>query len=672
VSPGLAPRAGTRAAASAGADNRYSASVDTLTEVFRAGGTLASHFPEYTYRESQHRMAEIVWDSFAAHGHVALEAGTGIGKTFAYLIPVLMAGRRTIISTGTKTLQDQLFGKDLPALGGALGRSASVAVLKGRGNYLCWHRLELARADLARAREDRHILEALAAWGRSSLTGDLSEIEDLQDDFGLRAEVTSTADNCLGARCPSYDRCFVAEARRRAQESQIVVVNHHLLLADLSLKESGFGELLGDADSVVVDEAHLLPDIAQQFFGMSATTREIDRLGRDVAVELAPLKTVDDIHARLNGLGRWLGEFRILSRPLDGRSPWHSLPGRLKEALDECSAELAALGQTLASLEAPPPGLVRCAERCVDIASRIDHILGSDGEDGIRWVEAGKYSIGIHWTPIEVGDALAVRIGEQGGNWIFTSATLAVADAFDHFLSRVGLADAVTAVLPSPFDYRSNARIYIPEGLPDPRNPDYTDALMDRVWPLVDAAGGGAFMLFTSYRALHAAAEWLRHRPTPGRVLIQGEGSRSQLLEQFRETPSAVLLGTGSFWQGVDVRGPALRVVVIDKLPFAAPNDPLVAARAQAIRRDGGDPFVEFQLPQAVLALKQGIGRLIRDYGDRGLIVLGDPRLRTRSYGNVFLSSLPDAPLVDAFDEALEYAESLQPIFEPLHESAGG
>jgi ATP-dependent DNA helicase DinG len=343
---------------------------------------------------------------------------------------------------------------------------------------------------------------------------------------------------------------------------------------------------------------------------------------------------------------------------LAGRVAWAAAPPLVREGLRELSKALRELADLLAEF-ADWQGLARCRERCNEAAARLETIAAADDGEGLRWLEFGAGAFGAHWTPLDIGAALAQRIDDQAGTWVFTSATLAVGDDFQHFLGRIGVRAPITDVLPSPFDYANNARLYVPEGLPEPRDPAHIPALMASVWPLLDAAGGGAFLLFTSYRALRAAQQWLAARRAPGPVLVQGEGARSQLLEQFRAAGNAILLGTGSFWQGVDVRGQALRIVVIDKLPFAAPDDPLVQARVAAIRRAGGDPFVEFQLPQAVLTLKQGVGRLIRDFADRGLIVLGDPRLRTRPYGRLFIASLPPMPQLTAPEEVLEYAASL-------------
>ncbi|HLF11998.1 MAG TPA: ATP-dependent DNA helicase [Gammaproteobacteria bacterium] len=648
----------------------------TLANIFSPGGALARRLPGFTYREAQQRMAELVWQALESGEHAAIEAGTGIGKTFAYLLPVLLAGRRAIISTGTRTLQDQLFARDLPMLGAVVGRPAEVALLKGRSNYLCWHRLETALNDGLRDAQTMAALRALSDWGHGSHSGDLTELEDLSEDHALRSVVTSTVDNCLGSHCAFFDRCFVLEARRRAQQAQVVIVNHHLLLADLALKEAGFGELLPGADAVIVDEAHQLPDIAQQFFGVSVSTRELELLAREVLAEARltaiDAETRDELDATAGAVLRSVVETRIAAGSTIGRIPWIAAPPRLRDALPDCRQPLDALQEVLERIEeAGSEGLRNCLERCRNGALRLRSIAAVDPEEGLRWFDLATGAVTAHSTPLDIGTALAARIEAQSGAWIFTSATLAVGEDFTHFLQRIGIGTAATCVLPSPFDYANNARLYVPQGLPDPSDDSYVVSLMAAVWPLVQAIRGGAFLLFTSYRALHRAQEWIERQPTPGRILVQGRGPRSELLQEFRAAGNAILLGTGSFWQGVDVRGPALRLVVIDKLPFAVPSDPLVQARVEAIRRDGGDAFKQFQLPQAVLSLKQGVGRLIRDFDDRGLIVIGDPRLRTRSYGRVFLASLPSMPLLEELTEALEFATSLVEAPDDLPARAG-
>ncbi len=641
--------------------------MNAIAEVFDPDGALCACLPGYRYREAQQQMAELIWAASAKRSHVAVEAGTGIGKTFAYLVPALLAGRRTIVSTGTKPLQDQIFSKDLPALANAIGRPVKLVVLKGRNNYLCWHRLELAQADTSLTGESRDLVAALPGWARTHATGDISELPDLDSDFSVRARVTSTVDNCVGNKCEFIDKCFVAAARREAQSASIVIVNHHLLLADLALKESGFGDLLGDADTVIVDEAHMLPEIAQQFFGVSASTREVEFLLRDIQAELLTMNAEVRPQAESAALTGTIMELRRLCGRSEGRRRWHEVPHQLLASFVAYSSALKDLAASLQGISPTPAGLTRCIERLSDHARRTDTILEGNDEAALRWLEVNQRSLVIHSTPLEFGAELYSRIVAQGGNWVFASATLAVGDNFDHFLDRVGVTDAITAVLPSPFDYAAHARLYVPEGLPDPLDSEHVASLMNHVWPLVEAMQGGVFFLFTSHRALQAAHAWIELRAAPGPVLVQGHGSRTELLQDFREAGDAVLLGTSSFWQGIDVRGSALRMVVIDKLPFAAPNDPYVEARVQAIQKRGGNPFMEFQLPQAVLSLKQGVGRLIRDYDDRGIIVIGDPRLRTRRYGRIFMDSLPPARQVDGFDEALEFAASLLPFGESAH-----
>jgi len=639
-----------------------------IADIFSPDGALAASLPGFSYRKAQQEMATLVADALSMGKHAAIEAGTGIGKTFAYLVPVLVSGRRAIISTGTRTLQDQLFARDLPLLGALLGRPVRIALLKGRGNYLCWHRLEAALHDGTRDAATLAELRAIANWGRASARGDLTELEDLENDDGLRGAITSTVDNCLGSKCDFYDQCFVAEARRDAQAADVVIVNHHLLLADLALKDGGFGELLPGADAVIVDEAHQLPDVAQQFFGLSASTREIESLLRDLNVEARGVGVAGEVEQAASDVARAVLDLRRCSTSVPpGRTPWAAAPAALRDALPEVRRALETLREAVDGFADASAALANCAQRCADAAARVRFIAAADPDDGLRWFDFSTGAVAAHWTPFDVGAALAARIEAQGGAWVFASATLAVGEDFSHFLRRVGVDAQITRVLASPFDYERNARLYVPEALPDPSDESYVEELMGAVWPLIDAAGGGAFLLFTSYRALNRAETWLQRCATPGRVLVQGRGSRSELLNEFRRDGNAILLGTSSFWQGVDVRGPALRLVVIDKLPFASPGDPLVQARIDAIRRANGDAFTEFQLPQAVLALKQGVGRLIRDFDDRGLVVLGDPRLRTRGYGRLFLASLPPMPVLDDHGSALVFAASLDPARSVEH-----
>ncbi len=631
-----------------------------LAEVFRPNGLLAEHLPGFTHREAQEEMGQLVWDALRERRHLAIEAGTGIGKTFAYLVPVLLSGKRAIISTGTRTLQDQIYDRDLPMLGAAIGRPVKVALLKGRNNYLCWHRLEIARQEGARSSKFANRLAEIESWARSGVTGDLAELVDLPEDNPMRGGITSTVDNCLGSRCEFFDDCFVVEARRRAQEADVVIVNHHLLLADLALKEEGFGELLPGADAVVVDEAHQLPDIAQQFFGVTVSSRELQRLARDVLAEARAAGLARQLEPLSDALVKSTGDARLVVGENSGRVPWEGCSAEFQQAVSVWWESLDKLGAALEGARDISPGLQNCWERCQESAMRLRTLNDADPR-GLRWVDASPHSLAVHWTPLDTGSELRQRIEAHGGTWVLTSATLAVGEDFSHFLGRVGIDGPRTRVLPSPFNYTDNARLYLPLGLPQPTEADFVPRLLSVVYPLVEAAGGGAFLLFTSYRALHEARRLLETRPGPGPLLVQRDGPRTELLRQFREAGDAVLLGTNSFWQGVDVKGSALRIVIIDKLPFASPGDPLIKARIDSIRNEGGDPFTQFQLPQAALALKQGVGRLIRDFDDRGLVVLCDPRLRARSYGRVFLESLPPMPLVEDSGEARAFAEVLRP-----------
>jgi len=654
---GNATYAGDLRAGSGGVSG-YSGAVTRLAEVFDSDGLLARHLPGFTRRAAQEDMACMVDEALSSCRHLALEAGTGIGKTFGYLVPVLLSGQRAAISTGTLTLQDQLFKRDLPLLGAVMGRPVRVALLKGRRNYLCRQRLETAQNGAVRDPNLLQGLQAVAQWARTSPSGDITEIHDFAGDRALMPWMTSTTENCLGSRCPYFDDCFVVEARRRAQAADVVVVNHHLLLADLTLKEAGFGNLLGEVEAVVVDEAHQLPGIAQQFFGVTVGSRELQNLARDIVAESLAVGVSGDLESLADGLVRAAADARVRLGEHRGRMPWEAHAPEMAESLAQWGHALGQLERALDPAREAHPALQRCWERCRDSILRLE-ALGDNESQDLRWVEISQRNLVAHSTPMDVGAELGARIQAHGGTWVFTSATLAVGDDFSHFLNRVGVEDALAEVLPSPFDYRENARLYLPQGLPQPAEPVYVESLLAGVWPLVEAAGGGAFVLFTSYRALYEARAWIGGRSLPGPLLVQGEGPRTELLTRFRDSGRAVLLGTSSFWQGVDVRGPALRLVIIDKLPFASPGDPLIRARLDAIRSGGGDPFNEFQLPQAVLALKQGVGRLIRDFADRGLVVICDPRLRTRRYGRVFLDSLPAMPILDELDQALEFVDTL-------------
>ncbi len=625
-------------------------------------GPLARVIENFESRREQQLMADWVGETLASRGTLAIEAGTGTGKTFAYLVPALLSGRQVIISTGTRTLQDQLFNRDLPTVAKALGRPVRVALLKGRANYLCLHRLELADAiqDLPGIHPpNARTMARIRRWSRETTTGDLAEVKSLRDTDPVRAAVTSTRENCLGNTCPSYSRCHVVAARREAQAADIVVVNHHLLLADLALKDEGFGELLPGAEAVILDEAHQVPEIAAQFFGREFSARQAALFTRDALVELSRIGLAGTAaRERLVDLETSIGDAAAAIAVSRERIEWAELPDSFLMALERIRESLAQVGQELSTADPQDPALRNCVRRGAKLAESLVTIADSGAQSGLRWVEAGKGGFTLAFTPFEVASRFGELMRDQGGAWIFTSATLAVGEDFSHFLGRIGAPTAHAVRIESPFDFESQALIYLPPDMPDPASRDYTGRVIAAALPLVAAAGGRSFLLFTSHRALGEAERLLDAMPGFRErfpMLVQGEAPRESLLRRFRELGNAVLLGTASFWEGVDVRGHALALVVIDKLPFAAPEDPLLKARLEGIRRRGGNPFQEFQLPQAVLALKQGFGRLIRDREDFGVVALCDPRLRSRGYGRLFMSSLPPAPVVTDVDEAASF-----------------
>ena len=595
-------------------------------------------------------MAVAVSQALMRSEPLIVEAGTGTGKTFAYLVPALLSGQSVIISTGTRTLQDQLFRRDLPLLAQALGLPVTVALLKGRSNYLCRHRLDLASRQgslLPGERATAHLLGRVARWAATTKSGDLSELTDLPENSSIWPSITSTRENCLGQECPQHSSCHVFDARRAAQAAQVVVVNHHLLLADLALKEEGFGDLLPGADAVILDEAHQIPDIAAQFFGLIWSVRKVQLLARDVAAELiAAGVQAPQVAAGVDELNVQLDELRRALPGPAGRHEWGQLPESFLEILPAIETALGELATLLEGLGAGA-GATNCARRAAVLNAGLAAIRATSDETGLRWVDAAQSGLTIHFTPFEIAARLREYVEARLCAWIFTSATLAIAGDFSHFANRIGLPEARTLHIDSPFDYADQARIFLPPGMPEPQSPDYAAAFIEACAPLIEASGGRAFLLYTSYRGLAEGVTALKRRfpDPPFPILVQGQAPREALLRQFRDLGNAVLLATGSFWEGVDVKGEALSIVAIDKLPFASPDDPLLKARLEGIRRRGGNPFFEYQLPQAVLALKQGVGRLIRDYDDYGVIVIGDPRVRTKAYGRVFMASMPASPV---------------------------
>ncbi|MGE0581016.1 MAG: ATP-dependent DNA helicase [Steroidobacteraceae bacterium] len=630
-----------------------------VEEVFAPGGPLARALSGYAPRRSQQRMATRVADAIEARRSLLVEAGTGTGKTFAYLVPALLSGRRVIVSTGTRTLQDQLFAKDLPLVAAAIGRPARLALLKGRANYLCRHRLDTATAQHTLAGFEGRSLAQVERWAAVTVSGDLAECPELTDASAVRGAITSTRENCLGQRCAEWSRCHVVAARRAANDADIVVVNHHLLLADLALKEDGFGDLLGTADAVILDEAHQLPDLVTQFFGVEVSSRQVDHLLTDTRAELARQGVPGSVDAALAATAESLAAARD-SLPVRGlaanggqRVAWGEAPVAFEAALDVLAGSLEDLHAALAGA-ADDAAVAHCAARAARLAELLTRVSHARQDEAARSIERDARGFGLSLLPFDVAPRFRGIVEARPCAWIFTSATLSVGEDFSHFAQRLGLDAADTLRIESPFDFERQGLLYLPPDMPDPASADFLAAMLAEALPLIEAARGGAFLLFTSHRALARAATLIRERaggPLPWPLLVQGDAPREQLLREFRALGNAVLLGTASFWEGVDVKGEALRLVVIEKLPFASPEDPLVKARIAHLEATGGNPFRDYQLPEAALALKQGVGRLIRSEEDRGVVAICDPRLVSRSYGRVLRASLPPLTVTREQDE---------------------
>lgn len=654
-----------------------------LEDILGPDGPLQRALPDFRFRPQQLRMAKHVAAALERRSTLVVEAGTGTGKTFAYLVPALLSGLRVLISTGTRTLQDQLFAKDLPLVAGAIGRPVRTALLKGRANYLCRHRLALAQTQLAleesargaRARDG--MLAKVERWARTTRTGDLAEVPGLADSHSVWPLVTSTRDNCLGARCPELSRCHVLAARREAQEADVVIVNHHLLLADLALKEDGFGDILGSADAVVLDEAHQIPDLAAQFFGASVSSRQIDLVLKESQLAAAAVnaghEAPPEVRAAIGEVEESLAQLATALPARQGRLAWGDEAisigigaqlTDLADALRALAAQIEALGDDRM--------LAHAAERAGELALSLERLAASDELEGARAVEITQRGFTLSLTPFDVAPRFRALVDAHRCAWIFTSATLSLGEDFSHFTGRLGLHDAATLRIDSPFDYERQALLYLPTDLPDPSSPAHGPAVIDLAAQLIEAAAGGAFVLFTSHRALARGAQLLRERwgdNPPYRLFVQGEAPREQLLKAFREDGNGVLLGTASFWEGVDVKGEALRLVIIDKLPFASPDDPLVRARIEHLQSSGGNAFRDYQLPEAALALKQGVGRLIRSEEDFGAVVICDPRLTERSYGRVLLSALPPMRVTRDGAEARRFLIQHAPRATPVCET---
>jgi len=624
---------------------------------FGRGGLLARALAGYEERPAQKRFSEAVARVLRDGGLLLAEAGTGTGKTLAYLMPAVELGRRVVVSTGTKNLQEQLLDKDIPLLARALGRDLRVAVMKGRGNYLCLMRFRsFAQAGSIRRLDEIPLFRAVEAWAPRTQTGDRAEVADLPDRVDFWREVSAASENCIGQACPDFDPCWVTRMRQRALEADLVVVNHHLLCADLAVRQSSYGEVIPPYDTVILDEAHLLEDVATQYFGVQVSSHRVEDLARDVERELkAGRLDAPEVRAEVEGMRHRSERFFKLLALERGRrleAGWTS--GATEEEVRALSHRMAGLSTALLALKERPEPLTALAERARALHEELGFVVSADDDGHVYFVETRGRGVFLKATPIDV----SVRLGEllfdglRAG--VLTSATLAVDGGFAYLKQRLGLATAEELLLPSPFDYAEQAVLYVPRGMPDPASPGFVERAAAEIVRLLSLTRGRAFVLFTSYANMNAVAERIAGE-VPYPLLIQGEAPKAVLLDAFRSTPNAVLLATASFWQGVDVVGEQLSCVIVDKLPFASPADPVVSARIDRLRHRGGNPFGEYQVPVAILMLKQGLGRLIRASSDRGVLAVLDSRLVHRSYGRRFLASLPGARLVHDLDEVRDF-----------------
>jgi ATP-dependent DNA helicase DinG len=620
--------------------------VSSLDSFFGPGGALARAHPAYEHRPGQEQMARAVAATLASGGNLMVEAGTGTGKTLAYLVPALLSGRRIIVSTGTRNLQDQIYNVDLPFLRERVGMEFTACVMKGRDNYLCRYRMaEFERRPLLEDIGELSWLPKIAGWSATTTTGDRAEIADLPDRLRLWRDINARSDTCGGSRCPEYDRCWLTRLKRKAQESQLIVVNHHLFFADLAVR-SAYGAVLPEYDTVVFDEAHLLEEIATLYFGMQVSAAQIEEIARSAetaaAVAGGPAKGGGGA-AQLRGAAKeFLYPFKEL---LDGEAGRTRLDPPERGG-PEIGDEWEALAEALDDVERQAADSDSIPMRVAELKETLAHILDRGDRGFVYGMELrGRANVVLSAAPIDVSELLRGGLFDDLQAGILTSATLAVDDSFEFFQKRLGLEEADCMIAPSSFDHRNQALLYLPKRMPEPRHPRFTERAVEELVRLLDISRGRAFLLFTSYAVMHRVHEALDAMDR-WPLFLQGEGSKVALVESFKTTPRAVLLGTTSFWHGVDVPGEALSLVVVDKLPFDVPSDPLVAARIERIKDDEGNPFMEYQVPLAVLELKQGLGRLLRSSSDRGLLSVLDPRLVTKRYGKTFVKSLPPYRLV--------------------------
>ncbi len=639
----------------------------TMRQVFEKDGILAKHIKGYSERSQQLEMASAIAEAIEHNTQLVAEAGTGTGKTFAYLVPALLTGGKVIISTGTKNLQDQLYSRDLPNVRDALKVPVTVAMLKGRANYVCHYHLERAEQEGRFAsREDAKYVHIIKTFAENTKTGDKSELNTVPENAMIWANVTSTRDNCLGGDCAYYKECFVMEARKQALAADVVVVNHHLFFADVMLRDEGGAELLPSDNTVIFDEAHQLPEVAGLFFGEDVSTSQIIELAHDcTAAHLTLAKDCIELSKAIPSLEKSAKDFRLIFAYEGSRLPVQkalALKG-FEESFNHMQSQLKALAKVLETQAARDPLLEKCWQRSEALYDLFARWQSAENNNLVRWVEVFTHSVQLHATPLSVAEGFGKQLNAQPRAWIFTSATLAVKGDFSHYQAQMGLIDAKTAFWESPFNYQEQALLYVPPDMPDPNSSSYTACVVAAALPVLQASGGRAFVLSTSLRAMREIHALLKEAFSENGIesplLLQGESSRTELLDRFRKLGNAVLVGSQSFWEGVDVRGEALSVVIIDKLPFAPPDDPVLSARVDKMNAEGKNAFMEYQLPYSVITLKQGAGRLIRDENDRGVLMICDPRLISKSYGKKIWQSLPPFKRTRELSEVQGFFEAM-------------
>ena len=635
---------------------------DRISNIFSVNGELGQSIKGFRPRTEQIEMAHAVGESIQNKSSLVIEAGTGTGKTFAYLAPALVFGKKTIISTGSKNLQDQLFNRDLPAIKKALNFTGKIALLKGRANYLCLERLDqvIAQGVLG----DKSVLVELSKvrkWNNSTKTGDFTECIELAEDSPIIPQLTSTAESCLGTDCPNYSECYVASARKKALNADLVVVNHHLFFADMAVKESGFGELIPNAEVIIFDEAHQLPDIASQYFGQSLTSRQLFDLCKDInIVYRTELKDMQQLGTTSDTLLKVVQDFRLLlGNGSNVRGNWRELymQSAVKKAFELLQEKIDFLAEVIKLALGRSQTLDSIFEHVEFIKIQLKRLSEINIVGYCYWYEGNGRQFGLHITPLTVADKFGAQLEAKEAAWIFTSATLEVGGTFNHFCQRLGIEDATQKILPSPFNYSEQSLLCVPRYLPNTNQANTLSSLGEMLLPVIEANKGRCFVLCTSYSMMRGLAEYFREKSNLS-ILLQGETSKGKLLEQFIKETHSVLVATSSFWEGVDVRGDALSLVIIDKLPFTAPDEPLLKARIEDCRLQGGDPFNIIQIPEAVITLKQGVGRLIRDVTDRGVVIICDNRLVMRNYGETFLKSLPNSRRTRDLNKVIQFLQN--------------